>query len=191
MQQYESAFEQVTLQRLHDFCHHITDNKSFRVVYLHNKGSLNDRDGQNQIWRRHMTAAVTSQDCLEPPDDACNVCGLQFWPQWSTFIPGNMWTAKCSYVKQLLPPNQFESHMQELAEQTRHRNETGQLTIRMFPANEDQLGLGRFATEHWIAVSTVQYIVWMTVCSTGSLYEFTRALTHPSLYSIICRVILL
>jgi hypothetical protein len=162
MRHYESAFEEVTLQRLYNFCTTYDTNSnnessssssssSFRVVYMHNKGSFNDRDGQNEIWRRHMTAAVTTKYCLQPPDDSCNVCGLNFWPQWTTMMPGNFWSAKCSYVKTLLPPVGFDTNMKQLSEQVLHRNETGQLSILLFPAADDQLGLGRFATEHWIA----------------------------------------
>ena len=41
---YQSAFEEVTLQSLYDFCQD-QDDESLRVVYLHNKGSFHSRVG--------------------------------------------------------------------------------------------------------------------------------------------------
>jgi hypothetical protein len=106
---YQSAFEEVTLQSLYDFCQD-QDNESLRVAYLHSKGSFHTYKA-NEAWRRDLTAAAMNEYCWNPPNDSCNVCGLQFWPVWSTFFPGNMWTAKCSYVRKLLPPNGFETRM--------------------------------------------------------------------------------
>jgi hypothetical protein len=32
--------------------------------------------------------AVTSELCLKPPDDSCNVCGLKFYDVWALIFPG-------------------------------------------------------------------------------------------------------
>jgi hypothetical protein len=86
MQHYESGFEEVTLQRVHDFCiqtqadkNHGNDNDhdhdnshDMSVIYMHNKGSFTDTS-LNKFWRRHLTMAVTSEHCLKPANNTCNV----------------------------------------------------------------------------------------------------------------------
>ena len=52
-----------------------------------------------------MTDATLHPDCLNPPDDACDVCSAQFYIKYAIMFPGNMWTAKCDYVRKLIPPN--------------------------------------------------------------------------------------
>jgi hypothetical protein len=153
---YKEAHEEVTLQKLYDFCHAAKD--STRVTYIHNKGSLNSHGGTNELWRRHLTAAAISNECWDPPEDACNVCGLQFWPVWTTFFPGNMWTAKCDYVSKLLPPIGFEAKMKSMYHKAMTLQQTGALTNGMFPTKRNALnddsrgffGVERFALEHWV-----------------------------------------
>jgi hypothetical protein len=86
---YETAFEEVTLQSLYDYCH---VHPSHSVVYLHSKGSYQQHGTLNQAWRPHLTTAATHRDCIHPPvmhdQDGhatveCNVCGLQFYPLWA------------------------------------------------------------------------------------------------------------
>jgi hypothetical protein len=172
MQHYESGFEEVTLQRAHDFCAQIQtktaalennndgedgdddDYNDIRVVYMHNKGSFTDTS-VNKFWRRHLTMAVTSQHCLQPANDTCNVCGLQFWPMWVPFFPGNFWAAKCSYVKQLVPPRNYSSVTASLKDRVTELVQQDKLSIELFPpdkfpAEPDRYGLDRFAAEHWI-----------------------------------------
>lgn len=104
LRHYNNATESVTLNSLHEFCHSpdVKDTNQTRVAYLHSKGSYHDH-GKQRPWRRALTDAALHPNCLRPPDDACNACGAQYYPVWGLF-PGNMWTAKCSYVRQLLPP---------------------------------------------------------------------------------------
>jgi hypothetical protein len=81
LQHYDEANEEVTLERVKEYCHH---HESHRAIYMHSKGSYHSNGGRNEGWRRHMTMAVTDERCLNPPADngnTCNVCG------------------KCSYVK--------------------------------------------------------------------------------------------
>jgi hypothetical protein len=99
LQHYDAAFEDVTLQRLYEFCHivhHDDDNgedasddeqekvnTDLRVVYMHNKGSFNKARYQNDN-RRIFTQTVTSRACLQPSyhqqHQDCNVCGHLFQP---------------------------------------------------------------------------------------------------------------
>jgi hypothetical protein len=154
---FQSAYEEVTLQSLYDFCQKQA-NQSLRVAYVHNKGSLNShKGGRNDIWRRHLTAAALNEQCWNPPDDACNVCGLQFWPIWSTFFPGNMWTAKCSYITKLLPPTGFQVNMDGLHKKTKELGKKGKIVNGVYPfiprngePYKGRFGMERFALEHWV-----------------------------------------
>jgi hypothetical protein len=174
MQHYNDgtgAFEEVTLQRTREYCQvhsssNATNNKA--VIYLHSKGTFHEMD-MNHHWRRSMTAAVTSQDCLQsvlqhvPPiptkndtdttsSSSCNVCGLSFQPVWTTFFPGNMWTASCEYLLQLLPIHEYQTRMQQHAELVARKQQVLETSIflprRMKDA--DFLGTGRYASEHWV-----------------------------------------
>jgi hypothetical protein len=153
MEHYDDGLEQVTLQKVHDFC---SIHEDHRVVYLHTKGAYHPRPA-NQGWRRHMTAATTSQDCLAPPDDTCNLCGSIYYPFWTSFMPGNMWTAKCSYIQQLLPPKEFELRQRNLIKEVLIMRVVGTLSLRMFPKKDgsnlsmgDLYGLNRYSDEHWV-----------------------------------------
>jgi len=151
MQHYDSAFEEVTLQRVHDYCHAFPLN---RVVYIHSKGTYNIRGrirkgGKNQYWRRHMTHAVSHQDCLEPPDTSCNLCGLVFTPLPWLHFSGNFFTADCGYIRKLLPLTQYRHKLRDLASITRQQASDSHLTFQLFPPSDAYLGLDRYASEHW------------------------------------------
>jgi hypothetical protein len=87
VQHHHEGFEELTLQSLYEYCQH-QGRADTRVVYMHNKGSFHSREGQNRRWRSHMMMAVTSELCLKPPDDSCNVCGLMFYDVWALIFPG-------------------------------------------------------------------------------------------------------
>jgi len=95
-QHYRKADEDVTLSKLYQYCERHPDHS---VVYLHNKGSLHPHNKGQDRWRRTMTAAATSQLCLEPPlaplsannnddnNDQCNACGMLFQPLPAPHFP--------------------------------------------------------------------------------------------------------
>jgi hypothetical protein len=164
---YDQDSEVVTLQALYDFVHRpdvmawdqndaarASEQGSgplFRVVYMHNKGSFHDNSGQNEAWRKPLTTAVTSAECLSPPDDSCNVCGLQFWYLWNILFPGNMWVAQSQYIRRLLPPLGFDEKLEIVTREVKRRYENGQFLLTMFPTHdEDTWGLNRYASEHWV-----------------------------------------
>jgi len=194
MNHYDSGFEEVTLQSLHDYCrrrnrrdgdeptaaenaappgdnvgrnrgNNDIDNDGYtdlvedeRVTYMHNKGSYNPKEiVQNSYWRKFLTRAALSEECLDPPNGTCNACGLDFWPIWSPFFPGNMWTARCSYISQLLPPLGMDRHFQQSYDEIRRMQTSGRLNQgylgqdpKMWPPIPDRFGLDRYAAEHWI-----------------------------------------
>jgi hypothetical protein len=154
---YDEPNEEVTLQNLYEFCQSAED--STRVAYVYNMGSLDSNNGANEVWRRHLTAAAMAGGCWDPPENGCNVCGLQFWPIWTPFFPGNMWTAKCDYVRKLLPPIDFEAKMKSMYDESSTLQAKGVLTNHLFPNIKRKkmdnvsmrlFGLERFAMEHWV-----------------------------------------
>lgn len=156
MQHYETAHEEQTLQRLYDFCQAHPDDT---VAYIHTKGSFHNTawNGLPQdTWRRHGTAAAMSQECLThvaKEDGQCNVCGLLFtiWPFVHT--PGNFFSAQCSYISQLLPPMQFEEKMEDLHDERLQLKEKGNLVMGLFNEENNTVGRGRYAAEHWVGSS--------------------------------------
>jgi hypothetical protein len=66
MKHYRGGFEELTLQRLYEYCLYQGASDSSKVIYIHNKGSFHSRDGTNRRWRTHMMMAVTSELCLNP-----------------------------------------------------------------------------------------------------------------------------
>jgi len=211
LQHHEKAFEEVTLQSLYDYCQR---QPTLRVAYMHNKGSFHSFRGRNDIWRRHLTAAALNENCWNPPNETCNVCGWQFFPVWTTFMPGNMWVSKCSYIRKLLPPTGFAARMQSLLETTMILQRDGVIVNNGYKrkfkkgmAFEGRYGLKRFAYEHWIGthpdlqpcdVTTTKGdiftfdhnesdFVWSMAPRQpiGLDYDYWQALRYPSFHAVL------
>jgi len=99
-----------------------------RRFYLHSKGSFHDHYA-NRRMRQVQSRAVLSPECATT-DDRCNVCSLRMSPYPHMHAPGNMWAAKCSYIRQLVAPDNLAGVMGK-----------GQNPCR---------GSGRYAVEHWV-----------------------------------------
>ena len=146
---YKSASESVTLQNIYEFC---GANEDSRVTYIHSKGSYHHTD-VNQNWRRELTTAVLHPQCLNPLDDKCNVCGTSFFTRFAFMFPGNMWTAKCSYVNKLLPPKEggeYDVKKKKSIIQFLKMRLYGALDTTLMEDRIDYFGLGRYQLEHWI-----------------------------------------
>mmetsp|Transcript_44937 Transcript_44937/g.94287 ORF Transcript_44937/g.94287 Transcript_44937/m.94287 type:complete len:944 (+) Transcript_44937:218-3049(+) len=162
---YPHAGESVTLADVHDYCHapfvvakDATANNSTqtttRVVYLHSKGSYHSQK-ENHIWRKQMTSASLHPQCLHPPDPQCDVCSAQFYIKYAIMFPGNMWAAKCSYIRTLLPPTDEEFYQKKRGsiKEFLLLQLWGVLSATLDTSNVEHFGLGRYAYEHWIASS--------------------------------------
>jgi len=149
MGHHESGHENVTLQHIHDFCS-ISDHEALRFGYIHTKGSFHPSIA-NERWRRHSTMAVTSEGCLKPPDDRCNVCGLQFYPIWNIFFPGNFFAAHCRYIKRLISPKYFGERLLRMSTRLREYQKAGRLfAYNLFDHGLPwRQGVDRFAWEIW------------------------------------------
>jgi hypothetical protein len=88
------------------------------------------------------------------PKDQCNICASRFATFPHFHMAGNMWTAQCSYIQQLIPPKQFPQRMEELMEYVmiRRPNSTVEIPKPTFKQMYDGYPVGRerFAYEHWL-----------------------------------------
>ena len=132
---YESATELVTLKRLWEYCRE-PDHLQKKVVYLHSKGSFTP-SSENDRLRRFLTAGTLSGECTAMPEDTCNVCSSRVSPIPHPHVPGNMWLARCEYVRGLKNPETFEDDMNALEYST----------STVADACD---GRNRYSAEHWI-----------------------------------------
>jgi hypothetical protein len=141
-----------TLDRLFDYC---LDNPTAIVTYLHDKGSYHPKT-ENDDLRFLSTRAVLSKECQVGWDDEqgksqCNICGARFSFVPHLHYPGNMFTARCSYLGGLVRPTDFPARMRAMVDAI--RGEDGPAGFDMDALHVDrfphQIGLGRFAYEHW------------------------------------------
>jgi len=121
--------ESDTLQLLWEHCNNFPDSK---VVYLHSKGSFHGTE-DNEKLRRFLTRGALSKECANLPS-SCNACSSRMSPIPHPHTPGNMWLARCDYIKKLFEPKNFQSKMQRAP---------------LKPATACA-GRGRYAAEHWV-----------------------------------------
>ncbi|KAL3924699.1 MAG: hypothetical protein SGILL_000886 [Bacillariaceae sp.] len=147
MEHHDEAFEERTLARVQEYCQY---HPTHRVGYMHNKGSYNSRNSRNQYWRRHMTMAISDKRCMEPPVDACDMCGLNFYVLPWMHFSGNFFTAKCEYINRLLPIDEFTHKMSQLSVQTTEYEHQGRFLFHIFHNKDTYMGLNRYASEAWL-----------------------------------------
>jgi len=155
LQHYTNATESVTLSSLYDYCHTdiAKENDMKRVVYLHSKGSFHDH-GKQTPWRRALTNSSLHLDCLSPPNSDCDVCGAQYYTMFGSMFPGNMWTAKCSYIRKLLPPTNNGEYVHRKNEAIKQYLilKSENIVYNTLGWHQDVFfGLGRYINEHWVA----------------------------------------
>ena len=185
MHHYDEGFEDVTLNKLHEYCE---SHESATVVYLHSKGSFHNKgDNRNEMWRRHMTDAVAREECLSPPNESCNLCGHQYLPLWTSFIPGNFFVTKCSYVRKLLRPSDYGRKMETVAEEAHILRGDKILRMNLYDPNpEGAMGVGRYSSEHWVGShpsvvpcdlsQTYKYLYWVRARrNTTATFEYAMA----------------
>jgi hypothetical protein len=127
--------EMVSLHSLWNFCTHNTEIE--KVVYLHSKGSSRASQA-NEDLRKFLTVGALSEECASVDPDTCNVCSSRFSPLPHPHTSGNMWLARCDYVRKLIDPYDFEERMHEF---------TSNCTAK---GRESCDGRLRFSAEHWI-----------------------------------------
>jgi len=127
--------EEVTLAALHRFCTVAElKGKSVFVLYFHPKGSFHPSI-RNEKYRQAVGHYVLRkpQGCLSAMAlQSCDACSLRFSEYPHAHFPGNMWWANCSYISMLYAPD------------------IPRTELKSAKLPEYCIGLGRFASEHWI-----------------------------------------
>jgi hypothetical protein len=148
------ADESITLRALHDFCQEQGDDEDTLVTYIHDKGSLHPSPDNTNL-RIMLTKSAFSDACQTigtGANSTCNICGARFSPFPHYHVPGNMWTARCSYIRKLIKPDEFAFKMESLMDAVFNHTKTAKVpkpTIRQYNVGAD-VGCGRFALEHWV-----------------------------------------
>ena len=156
MGRYAQGDESKTLSSVHQYCQRHPDQS---VIYLHNKGSYHSQDPGQTNGRRALTAAATSEMCLEHiinnEDPAyydssrqCNACSLLFQTLPAPHFPGNMWAASCSYVTKLYSPRSYHRHRQSVTEWIRRQQVQHLFSAELFPMESHYVGNNRYESEH-------------------------------------------
>ena len=96
-----------------------------------------------------ITTAVMSKMC-RPSEESCNVCGTEFYPLPFFQFTGNMFSASCRYVNNLLPPPTFEKSMNEIAGHALLARVQEIYTTKQLPFTARILGSYQHSVEHWI-----------------------------------------
>lgn len=147
MEHYDAGFEEVTLNKLLAYCK-VPGRENDRVVYLHNKGSYTRNQDD---WRRYLTLAATHRDCVCPPDDQCNLCSIHLWYLPNIQNKGNFWSAKCSYVKRLMTPLDYQKGMTQVEQLYRDLRGQGKMHHESWGAwGPWGFARGRESNLHWI-----------------------------------------
>jgi hypothetical protein len=155
MNRMESGSESSTLQALYDYC---VNHETHLVTYIHNKGSFTDTPENAALREMHMRSQLRTQACRDAVHaGTCNVCSARFSPLPHFHASGNMWTAHCSYVKDLISPAHFEKRMDDVMVALKA---DAVVMKEMFPCTNQHLvfdciapphiGLERYSYEHWI-----------------------------------------
>jgi hypothetical protein len=124
------------MNRLRSIYNYCSQHPSSKVVYLHSKGSYHPRP-ENKALRQFLTRGALLTDCSMTDPTTCHVCTSRFSPTPHPHNSGNMWTARCSYIKGLIPRQQFLECMAQVERLTASNN----------PAC---IGSRRMAAEHWV-----------------------------------------
>lgn len=139
---HSEGSELITLHSLWRYCRENTEQRM--VVYLHSKGSYSPTPS-NDNFRRFLTTGALSDECSSISSSSCNVCGSRMSPLPHPHIPGNMWSAKCHYVRDLIDPMEFKAAMEKI-----ELPSTTKFLANQPIGEESCKGIGRFAAEHWI-----------------------------------------
>mmetsp|Transcript_9150 Transcript_9150/g.25749 ORF Transcript_9150/g.25749 Transcript_9150/m.25749 type:complete len:316 (-) Transcript_9150:1729-2676(-) len=130
----ETGDEIETLELLWKHCY---EHPTSRVAYIHSKGSFHPNPANAKL-RKFLTRGALSDSCSFLPEE-CNVCSSRMSPLPHPHTSGNMWLARCSYVKKLLNPIIFKLAMGNI-----------EYPINVNKAQAWCLGRERYAAEHWI-----------------------------------------
>ena len=133
-----------TLSLLARYCR---KNPNSKVLYFHNKGSLNFHS-TNTNFRKALDCFVLNPKCLDTLDSH-DVCGWRVAAVPHIHLSGNYWWATCTHVNKLIPPLaplKNETFLQTTAAINPRRRGANDFSFHDYP----NLGLGRFFAETWV-----------------------------------------
>ncbi|GKY94299.1 hypothetical protein MPSEU_000395700 [Mayamaea pseudoterrestris] len=149
---YDTRYEGETMRQLFNFCQ-VNPNKS--VSYIHNRVPEGQHGLSLDIQRRtmrHLTLGVTSTYFLSNSLSAqdCDVYGLKFnyMPHYALY--GDMFFAKCGYINQLLPPENFTVRMESFAAEVLMQIVEKKLNVGVLEASAQNLSVGRHVMARWV-----------------------------------------
>lgn len=91
--------EYLTLNEVYKFCH---ANPNSKILYFHNKGSLN-YDILNINLRRALDCFVLNPSCISALD-TYDTCGWRLSPLPHVHYSGNYWWSNCKHINKLIDP---------------------------------------------------------------------------------------
>ena len=142
LKHYPEATEVETVQNMYDYCQ---KNPDSHVVYMHDKGSLHDPPPQTML-RHLLTRSIFTPECSPVGmPDTCNICSARFTTVPHYHTSGNMFSARCSYIRQLYKPQWFEGAMNRFFSSDHYG---GRVQPNDVPLNAC-FPTGRFVIEHW------------------------------------------
>ncbi|KAL3915398.1 MAG: hypothetical protein SGILL_005675 [Bacillariaceae sp.] len=97
-----------------------------------------------------VTKASVSDACQTMDPNTCNVCSARFSYLPHFHFPGNMWTAHCNYVKDLIKPREFPAAMQQMVDGVLRQGRFGMKKMGV-DKKQHLVGVGRYAFEHWVS----------------------------------------
>ena len=197
--------EATTLQKVYEFCHddetlqrtssshQLRRTTSVRVGYMHNKGSHHPSPLNDQ-WRYLITDAMGRPECWPSEDDNgvfnttdtntntsrhCNVCGLHLTTDRGLYMAGNIWTADCDYIHQLVEPQHFQANMEALTKDAFLKRLQGEFIMTQYPHDEPSFfGVGRYAAEWWIgshpSLQACDFSASVDPATSGGGYDRTK-----------------
>ena len=138
-----------TLRHLYNFCQMHPD---LRVIYLQNqtpdRASTMFNKNELKSLLLHGTRAAMSELCLHAEN--CNLCGLVFFTLPAFMMVPSTWSAECTYINLLLPPEVFVQRMQEFIMRAIFEKLKDRLSFNIVKERSDHLGLGAYSMEHWV-----------------------------------------
>ncbi len=137
----------ITQQAMLDFCNE-AENEHHIVSYIHDRGSKDENYRQTRN-RKALTTSALNEKCMDRlTKDQCNVCGANYKSVWGPTYWGNMWSARCDYVKKLISPFHIFPRNADA-----FRTRPGAMTAEFFNskkfAMQYSLGKERFASEQF------------------------------------------
>lgn len=127
--------EHATLHSVWEYCHR---NPESLVVYIHFQKASESSSIINDEVRKMATHAALSDECANI-SSTCNTCSNRFSPSPYPHSPGNMWLARCEYVKKLTDPETHEEKLGSMKRSSVPRE------MKLWCA-----GYGKYSASHWI-----------------------------------------